>query len=164
MNTGWAPILAIFVSLQAIIIVLQEWLGASFFLPRRYAATNGYDYHQPIPLPDPESPDQSLGDCAICMEAIIMETSPRHSHSADEKGRWDDSGLGSRNTAKRKEGVGTTSASSLLSAMQRGVGGVSSRKVYSLAPCHHLFHTECLERWLAIKNLCPQCRRPLPLM
>jgi hypothetical protein len=68
-----------------------------------------------------------------------METSPRHSHSADEKGRWDDSGFGSRNTAKRKEGAGTTSASSLLSAMQRGVGGVSSRKVYSLAPCHHLF-------------------------
>jgi len=37
-----------------------------------------------------------------------------------------------------------------------------TRASYSLAPCAHLFHTECLERWLAIKNICPQCRRPLP--
>ncbi|KAL1744551.1 hypothetical protein HDZ31DRAFT_38449 [Schizophyllum fasciatum] len=37
-----------------------------------------------------------------------------------------------------------------------------ARKEYSLAPCHHIFHTKCLERWLAIKNICPQCRRPLP--
>ncbi|KAF8257996.1 hypothetical protein EI94DRAFT_1611659 [Lactarius quietus] len=40
--------------------------------------------------------------------------------------------------------------------------GARDRASYSLAPCAHLFHTECLERWLAIKNICPQCRRPLP--
>ncbi|KAI9509785.1 hypothetical protein F5148DRAFT_1275103 [Russula earlei] len=40
--------------------------------------------------------------------------------------------------------------------------GVRARASYSLAPCAHLFHTVCLERWLAIKNICPQCRRPLP--
>jgi hypothetical protein len=37
-DTGWTPILATFVSLQAIVIVLQEWLGASFFLPRRVSS------------------------------------------------------------------------------------------------------------------------------
>ncbi|TKY85347.1 hypothetical protein EX895_005509 [Sporisorium graminicola] len=31
-----------------------------------------------------------------------------------------------------------------------------------LAPCQHAFHTECLERWLEIKNECPSCRRALP--
>ncbi|KAH7913824.1 hypothetical protein BJ138DRAFT_1145081 [Hygrophoropsis aurantiaca] len=50
--------------------------------------------------------------------------------------------------------------------LQVGTGGllrkVSVRRNYSLAPCSHLFHTECLEKWLAIKNICPQCRRPLP--
>ena len=37
-----------------------------------------YDYHQPLPLSvvDPEAPGESLGDCAICMEAI---------HTDDEK-------------------------------------------------------------------------------
>ncbi|KZP00609.1 hypothetical protein CALVIDRAFT_493843 [Calocera viscosa TUFC12733] len=42
------------------------------------------------------------------------------------------------------------------------LASVGVRKNYALAPCHHLFHTACLERWLAIKNICPQCRRPLP--
>ncbi|SJX63589.1 related to TUL1-Golgi-localized RING-finger ubiquitin ligase [Sporisorium reilianum f. sp. reilianum] len=31
-----------------------------------------------------------------------------------------------------------------------------------LAPCQHAFHTECLERWLEIKNECPSCRSVLP--
>jgi len=30
------------------------------------------------------------------------------------------------------------------------------------APCGHVFHTACLERWLAIKLECPSCRRSLP--
>jgi len=38
----------------------------------------------------------------------------------------------------------------LLNAMQMCVVG-AAKKNYSLAPCHHLFHTECLEWWLAIK-------------
>ncbi|EJU04890.1 hypothetical protein DACRYDRAFT_114212 [Dacryopinax primogenitus] len=42
------------------------------------------------------------------------------------------------------------------------LASVTVRKNYALAPCHHLFHTNCLEHWLAIKNICPQCRRPLP--
>ncbi|GAC99219.1 hypothetical protein PHSY_006819 [Pseudozyma hubeiensis SY62] len=31
-----------------------------------------------------------------------------------------------------------------------------------VAPCQHAFHTECLERWLEIKNECPSCRSALP--
>ncbi|KAH9990160.1 hypothetical protein BJV77DRAFT_1013954 [Russula vinacea] len=38
-----------------------------------------------------------------------------------------------------------------------GRRGARTRASYSLAPCAHLFHTDCLER-----NICPQCRRPLP--
>ncbi|KAK2463660.1 hypothetical protein APHAL10511_004411 [Amanita phalloides] len=161
----WTSLLVLFAFLQAMVVVLQEWLGASFFLPRHYTASQGYDYHPPVPLPDSESPDQSMGDCAICMDAIIIESqmSSRHSHSVDEKGARGCSTPGS-STAKRKGTAGQASAGTLFSAMQRGMGSVSSRKVYSLAPCHHLFHTECLERWLAIKNICPQCRRPLPPM
>ena len=32
-----------------------------------------------------------------------------------------------------------------------------------LTPCGHVFHTECLERWMAIRQECPVCRRTLPL-
>ena len=31
-----------------------------------------------------------------------------------------------------------------------------------LTPCSHLYHTRCLERWMAVKLECPCCRSPLP--
>ena len=32
-----------------------------------------------------------------------------------------------------------------------------------VAPCHHVFHKECLLPWLDIKQICPSCRLPLPV-
>ncbi|KAJ7668346.1 hypothetical protein B0H17DRAFT_1209956 [Mycena rosella] len=157
----WSYYLAAFVCLQVAVVILQDTgLGPTFFLPRRYAAVKTYDYHPVMPLPndDPESPDQSLGDCAICMDTIHIDASlRRRPTSLDEKSDWEKSGKG---TSKRKPRGGT--AGGILNAVQMGVGNATARKNYSLAPCHHLFHTECLEKWLAIKNICPQCRRPLP--
>lgn len=42
-----------------------------------------------------------------------------------------------------------------------GRGG-KRRMDVMVAPCQHAFHTECLERWLEIKNECPSCRSALP--
>ena len=70
-----------------------------------------------MPLPDPEAPDQSLGDCAICMDAILVDPSlRRRSKSSDSKER---PALGRAGGILEK------------------VGG--AKKTYSLAPCHHLF-------------------------
>lgn len=125
----WMWYLAIFIFLQVAVILLQQRFGPAFFLPKRFARAQVHDYHPALPLSaaDPEAPDESLGDCAICMEAI---------HTEDEK-----------------------QLEHVTGGLLRNVG---ARRSYSLAPCQHLFHTECLEKWLAIKNICPHCRRPLP--
>ncbi|KAF5362087.1 hypothetical protein D9756_002441 [Leucocoprinus leucothites] len=161
---GWANWLAAFVLFQACVIMLQEYIGPSFFLPAKYQAVKLHDYHPPMPYPDHEAPEKSLGDCSICMDAIYVDSSIRSgvSQETDEKGEnkgWAGESGSSGVGGIRRNTVAT--ASGLLNAMQKGVGA-SSRKEYSLAPCHHLFHTECLEKWLAIKTICPQCRRPLP--
>ncbi|KAI8374372.1 uncharacterized protein BYT42DRAFT_576128 [Radiomyces spectabilis] len=39
---------------------------------------------------------------------------------------------------------------------------VLGRTQYMVTPCHHLFHTECLEQWMRIKLECPVCRAYLP--
>ncbi|RDX47178.1 hypothetical protein OH76DRAFT_1558028 [Lentinus brumalis] len=140
----WIYAVALLMFLQVLVIFLQENVDPGFFLPRRMARVQTYDYHPPMPLPDPEAPDQTLGDCAICMDAILVDPSLQaRSKSSDGKER-------------PVIGLGISRAGIL------GKVGASARKSYSLAPCHHLFHTACLERWLAIKNICPQCRRPLP--
>ena len=35
------------------------------------------------------------------------------------------------------------------------------KKKYMLTPCHHVFHTECLEIWFNNKKECPNCRTPM---
>ncbi|KAF9018615.1 hypothetical protein BDZ89DRAFT_1139888 [Hymenopellis radicata] len=154
----WAYWLAAFVCFQGLLVMLQDIFGPTFFVPARFATVKLYDYHPILPLPDPEAPEQTLGDCSICMDAIQIDPSlVRGRKSIDEKvDTWDTRG----GTSKRK-GKGIH-AGALLNAVQVGVGSAVTRKSYSLAPCHHLFHTDCLEKWLAIKNICPQCRRPLP--
>ncbi|KAI0343001.1 hypothetical protein BDW22DRAFT_1356560 [Trametopsis cervina] len=133
----WVYGVAVFVLLQVLVILLQEYFGPTLFFPEGMTSTNVYNYHPPLPLPDPEAPEQSLGDCAICMDTIQVDSTLRQ--RPDEK-----------------------SETHSLARHTTQLWAQSARKSYSLAPCHHLFHTACLERWLAIKNICPQCRRPLP--
>lgn len=103
----------------------------------QYAAVKIYDYHPVMPVSgDVESSDQSLGDCAICMDAIHVDPSVlRRPTSLDGKSDWEKtSGKG---TSKRKTKAGA--AGGIFNAVQMGVGSATGRKNYSLAPCHHLF-------------------------
>ncbi|OLY81976.1 Transmembrane E3 ubiquitin-protein ligase 1 [Smittium mucronatum] len=40
--------------------------------------------------------------------------------------------------------------------------GLIGRASYMVTPCHHIFHTSCLDEWMRIKLECPVCRTPLP--
>ncbi|KAF9779793.1 hypothetical protein BJ322DRAFT_1086479 [Thelephora terrestris] len=137
------------IAFQVFFIQLQDFYGPAFFLPARFKAAKVYDYHPPMRLPDPESPDRSLGDCAICMDAILVDPSMGEKGSpASKEASW--------------AGTAESHPGGIFNVVHRNVVEAKIRKSYSLAPCHHLFHTSCLETWLAIKNICPQCRRPLP--
>ncbi|KIY62720.1 hypothetical protein CYLTODRAFT_426698 [Cylindrobasidium torrendii FP15055 ss-10] len=132
----WAAYLALFVCAQALTVILQDTFGPAFFVPSRFAQPKMYDYHPILPVSDAEAPEQ-LGDCAICMDSIELN-------------------------GKQKGDGPRTSLENVGEKWERRLEQAVGRKHYSLAPCSHLFHTECLEKWLAIKNICPQCRRPLP--
>ncbi|SPO26547.1 related to TUL1 - Golgi-localized RING-finger ubiquitin ligase [Ustilago trichophora] len=60
-----------------------------------------------------------------------------------------------RTSLRWKHDLGT--ASSIVTR-----GSTRRRMDVMQAPCQHAFHTECLERWLEIKNECPSCRSVLP--
>lgn len=126
--------------------------------------TQTYDYHPPLPVPDAEAPEASLGDCAICMDAILPA---RHGHAhmpsaEEEKGllggvssintNIGSSGGGGGGSGSSRRGGGGGGLAGLWNVVNgrarertmsgRGMGG--GRKNYSLAPCHHLFvRTPC---------------------
>jgi hypothetical protein len=160
---AWIWPLSLFILLQAFIVLLQDTLGPTFFMPQTYSHPKTYDYHPPMALPDTESPEKSLGDCAICMDAILIEPPSSYGRSksfdGQDKDSWGEKGGSSSNSTMMKR---PTRLSSMFNAFHLGSRATEARQIYSLAPCSHLFHTECLEKWLAIKNICPQCRRPLP--
>ncbi|KAI0793636.1 hypothetical protein C8Q74DRAFT_1243576 [Fomes fomentarius] len=82
----WIYAVALFMLVQVLVVLVQEHIDPGFFLPRRMARVQSYDYHPPLPLPDPEAPDQTLGDCAICMDAIVVDPSARHRHMRSQSG------------------------------------------------------------------------------
>lgn len=88
-------------------------------------------------MPIPESPEKSLGDCAICMDAILLDPAlRRQSLSLDTKEHWEEKGAPSSPTSSRKaKGVGSV----FDNVMRIGIGAANARKNYSLAPCCHLF-------------------------
>ncbi|KAF9301773.1 hypothetical protein BGZ74_006292 [Mortierella antarctica] len=131
--TKWIWGLVLWVALQVAVLLLQDWLGPRFFIPKKYLPPI-YDYHPIIPAGDEESSGQSTAgghahghqqDCAICMLPIDTASTSGH-------------------------------------ARLSSVVGSLGRLNYMLTPCGHLFHSDCLERWMRIKLECPNCRAFLP--
>ncbi|KAG0330439.1 hypothetical protein BG000_011704 [Podila horticola] len=115
--TKWIWGLVLWVGLQVAMLLLQDWLGPRFFIPKKYLPPI-YDYHPIIPAGDEESSGQGAAaghahghqqDCAICMLPI--------------------------DTA-------STSGPARLSSVVGSLGRLN----YMLTPCGHLFHSDCLER------------------
>ena len=80
-------------------------------------------------LPDAESPDRSLGDCAICMGAIIVDPPT-----------WEKGGSASKEAASGWAGAVEGHPVGIFNVVHRNVVGAANvRRSYSLAPCHPLF-------------------------
>lgn len=155
---AWIWPLSLFILLQAFVVLLQDTLGPTFFMPQtvrfcfinvtaqhspfvctlQYSAPKTYDYHPPMALPDTESPEKSLGDCAICMDAILIEPPPSYGRSKSFDGRdnWGEKGGSSSSSTMMKR---PTRLSSMLNAFHLGSRATEARQIYSLAPCSHLF-------------------------
>ena len=102
---------------------------------RQFAETKAYNYHPHMPRPT--NPEQSLGDCAICMEAIIVDPPIPGRSSFDLEDRCSEK---ESSAPLLERGTGKSdSSSSILHRTMKIFGASKTRKNYSLAPCCHLF-------------------------
>ncbi|GMJ01799.1 hypothetical protein HRI_003849100 [Hibiscus trionum] len=61
---------------------------------------------------------------------------------------------------KLVEGFGNGDDIECMICMEKLVS--SESEVVTCMPCSHLFHADCIERWLNTCHICPLCRFPMP--
>ncbi|KAA1098395.1 hypothetical protein PGT21_034606 [Puccinia graminis f. sp. tritici] len=177
----WIWMIALYSLSQAMILILQDYLGARFFLLGFcFSYEPMWDYH-PVKLPTKVDLEQGgsvsngekMPECVICFEPIdVLPSSPTSStvSSLDHQQSLHNhhhrqSSHDSSESPLLRHIPSTTFASSAFpfsSSSSDVHHSLFSRWSYMVPPCHHIAHTKCLEGWLAIKSECPVCRRPLP--
>ncbi|KAI9209146.1 uncharacterized protein BJ171DRAFT_488636 [Polychytrium aggregatum] len=186
-ETYWWTLLffAGYVSVQVAVLVAQDRFGPRSFFPEHWLPRS-YDYHPVLASPeagqdvadnthDPplESVEGAAGESHLAPPvASASGSAGSSSGSASTSFRYDPKGKGKQRM--RDEGHGhpvlkngdcaicflpvdyTSSPGKPLSTR------MTTRLNYMLTPCHHIYHTDCLERWMEVKLECPVCRTPLP--
>jgi hypothetical protein len=124
--------------IEAIILCLQKYLGPKFIIPKmfRKQTYNYYKSEKEISNNDKEI------DCAICLDKIgniyVSEDDPLNKIK--------------RNILQKL----------LIKYIEKMKKRQKMKGDYMLTPCNHLFHAQCLESWLNVKNQCPYCLRNIP--
>ncbi|PLW28822.1 hypothetical protein PCASD_17835 [Puccinia coronata f. sp. avenae] len=167
----WIWMICLYSLSQAMVLVLQDYLGARFFLfGMCFSYEPIWDYH-PVKLPTAVDLEQGgagageaekMPECVICFEPIdVLPCSPTPSASSLDHHPLLADASADRSLLRRSRAA--SASSSFPFARSADVHhSLFSRWSYMVPPCHHIAHTKCLEGWLAIKSECPVCRRPLP--
>lgn len=129
--------LVLYLTLQILGLVVQKKFGPRFFVPKSMHPQK-YNYHRDIPAEVLAQAENGRLECLICME---------HVHVPQEDG---------------EEGGAVPAAARL----EEGNGGPgtddSAMGSYVITPCNHVYHEQCLSRWLECKFECPACRSTIP--
>ena len=134
-----AFILDIVLIFEAIILSLQKLLGPKFFLTKKYKQPK-FDYYKQENEIDEKTKNQ---ECVICLENI------------GKISQFEESKENTENTKFNLEKF-------LEDLIKKYKHRNRNKGPYMITPCHHVFHSKCLEIWLEQKNECPYCRQRIP--
>lgn len=144
---GWNPRLisavVAWVGLQLFLLYLQSQLGPRFWVNERWLPKQ-YNYH----------PLMSVADIENGFSADILANLKVSQNGGISTADIDCAICMSQLTIPVLTDDNTKDKRSLESVM----------KDCMVTPCHHVFHSRCLEDWMMYKLQCPVCRSPLPLV
>lgn len=98
-----------------------------------------------------EVPKDTENSCPICME-VLVNIVPSSSDSAKTGNNTAHNDLGSDSKIAGTSATDTT---------EDDVANTGPTQFGILWACGHIFHTECLRKWLSRKRNCPICRKQL---
>lgn len=167
-DTGLFQSLVLWIGIQTALLEAQDRYGARFMIPARFLPPK-FDYFRPIPahLLAPGSHALEDGDMsnyfADRLPVISRMNGQSDGYGARHRSR------GNRTTLKAESGMKKETAR--MGSVQRlncvicyNDIDIQNRQSYMLAPCDHVFHKECLMRWMEVKMECPVCRSDLPAL
>ena len=139
-----AFIISLLVGIEGFILVFQKFLGPKFFIPAKFRK-KGFCYYKDI---NEISENDKEQECVICLDKI--ENIVNMNNNLNEV-------IGSTENKNVK-----MLKKKLLDWSEKLKNKTKLRLPYMVTPCHHVFHSSCLESWLEIKNECPCCRQKIP--
>ncbi|KAI9290201.1 hypothetical protein BC943DRAFT_270351 [Umbelopsis sp. AD052] len=124
-STKWVWVLAAYVMLQVAVLMIQDVWDPRFFVPERYLPER-YNYHPILPNEDEET--------TVDVKVVGVNASEEAEPSEGE--------------SKHTPGRDCAICMLPVNATTQGSAGLQAlgRATYMVTPCHHLFHTECLEK------------------
>ena len=126
--------------IEAIILSFQKLFGPKFFLTKKYKHPK-FDYYKQEKEIEEKDKNQ---ECVICLDNIGKIPQNEEENSMNENhGKFD-------------------LEKYLQELVKKYYNKNRNKGPFMLTPCHHLFHTKCLELWLEQKNECPYCRQKIP--
>ena len=126
--------------IEAIILSFQKLFGPKFFLTKKYKHPK-FDYYKQEKEIEEKDKNQ---ECVICLDNIGKIPQNEEENSMNEiHGKFD-------------------LEKYLQKLVKKYYNKNRNKGPFMLTPCHHLFHTKCLELWLEQKNECPYCRQKIP--
>ena len=151
---------------QLLVLVFLRYFGRGKFF-RRFYDINVYNYYYTSKEIERKKIVLAGKICTICLSSFtkdgssILTQGPNEANKNGENLNLSDIGnkknkekvpLGDKKEEKKR---------SILNCCNK----LTKRKndvLLMITPCNHVFHSDCLERWMKVKNTCPDCRAELP--
>ena len=148
-------IIVITLFIEGIILSLQKILGPKFFIPK-FLKGEQYDYYRNLN----EVTENDLESiCAICLVKIrddpTKESDIRLELLSNEQNNY------MENDNDEYDEKKITLGEKLIKVIE-GWKNNLTKKPLMVTPCHHIYHSICLEKCLQSKNVCPYCRSQIP--
>ena len=161
LRPSYAKVLAVvgMVFVEMCIVILQKLYGGKVIIPRCCKTIPFNYYKDEINCEEHCSKNQH---CAICLESLREEINIQDDNEIKNDVIEENNSNNSNKHTFIERIKKIYCIGFCIKRINDIFNPVNIRKKYMVTPCDHVFHSNCLEKWMEVKNECPYCKRRIP--